>query len=401
MVNDVNCVMSIGLIMYHTMYIYNNSLIPFPRLVFFSFYSKTIELQGLTSFLVVPKVNYTDQSVTSTFFGVSEQISAALNLRVATAKYLGPAFGCSLTMTTFKKPKEFFDFNIMKDLIQHDDTPVCSAVEAADGTCSIKDVDAHDDTATETETNTNSEKKASHPDHVDVDCFNTILDSEFNDEAYVTNQTRAIVISHNTQILTERYQTQLQIHADTKLLGWSMTKSVFSAIVGAAIHHGILTLDTPVRLEHLLPEQRERLIAKNNGKPLTFRHLVQMYDILGFVENYGPMKDVVFMLYGTYETVKFASTRPSYADPNRSPGEGWYYSSAVSNLLSAELRYLFPSDAEYWSFPHKHVFGKMNASSFALELDAQGTFVASSFAYAVRYDVYNLDIRCKYICVIM
>jgi CubicO group peptidase (beta-lactamase class C family) len=320
---------------------------------------------------VVPRVNYTDESVTSTFLGVSRQMSEALNLRVATAKYLGPSFGCSLTMETFKKPKEYYDFDKMKDLIEYDDLPLSASIcidAADDDTCSVE---------SEPKTTTTL------PDSLNVDCFNSILDAEFSDEAYVTNQTRAIVISHDGQLLTERYQSLLNIHSNTKLLGWSMTKSVFSAIVGTAIQQGLLTLDTPAKLEHLRPEQRERIVEKNNGEVITFRHLLQMYDILGFVEDYGVMKDVVFMLYGTYETVKFASTRPSYPDANRSPSEGWYYSSAVSNLLSAELRSLFSSDEEYWEFPHKHLFAKINASSFAIEMDAQGVFVASSFGYAV------------------
>lgn len=363
----------------------------------------TPELQGLTSYLVVPKVNYTDQSVTSTFFGVSRQISEALNLRIGTAKYLGPSFGCSLTMNTFKKQNEYYDFSFMKDLIQYDtetetDTPaaaspsntpilpLCSSSDdelgTTDDTCQSRDTDV--DISNDLELEMETGDKKSIPEHLNVDCLNTILDFEFSDEAYATNQTRAIVISHDNQVVSERYQTaQLDIHKDTKLLGWSMTKSIFSAIVGTAIQHGLLTLDTPVKLNHLKSEQVERLITKNNGNAITFRHLIQMYDILGFVEDYEPMKDVVFMLYGTYETVKFASSRPSYPDPDRSPVEGWYYSSAVSNLLSAELRNLFSSDEEYWSFPHTHLFHKIGASSFALEMDAQGTFVASSFGYAV------------------
>lgn len=342
-----------------------------------------VELKGLTAFLVVPRVNYTDQSVTSTFLGVSKEISEALNLRIGTSKYLGPSFGCSLTMKTFKKDREYYDFEMMKDLIHHElslnsNTSTCPTVSHEDhdntivsGTCKeISDI--------------SNEYKV--PDHVNVDCLNLVLDSEFSDEAFKRNQTRAIVISHKSHRVAERYQTtHLGITSETKLLGWSMTKSVFSAIVGVAIQHGLLTLDTPVKLQHLKPEQRQRLIEKNNGKAITFRHLVQMYDILGFVEDYGAMKDVVFMLYGTYETVKFASSRSSPVDPHRSPGDGWYYSSAVSNLLSAELREVFSSDVEYWEFPHKHLFGQINAPSFAIEMDAQGVFVASSFGYAVSF----------------
>jgi CubicO group peptidase (beta-lactamase class C family) len=286
-------------------------------------------------------------------------------------------------MSTYKQPVEFYNHDVMRGLIKHDDTTdtledtssdATDTGRCPDGSCPNDDV--HHDTSIATTTVTP-------PAHLNINCLVSILDSEFSQASMITNQSRAIVISYDGKIVTERYQSQLGITSDTKLLGWSMTKSVFSVIVGTAIQQGLLTLDTPVQLKHLKPDQKAMIIETNNGKDITFRHLLQMYDILGFVEDYGIMKDVAFMLYGTYETVKFATTRPSYPDSNRIPGDGWYYSSAVSNLLSEELRHVFPTDKEYWAFPHKHLFAKIDANSFAIELDARGTFVASSFGFAV------------------
>lgn len=329
----------------------------------------TTELKGITALLIVPKVNYTDQTVTSTFLGISKDISEALSLRIGTAKYLGPAFGCSLTMETFKKSPEFYDFNTMQGFVTEDvstgSKSSCDVVDETNGACKADQL------------------ASSNTDHFNIDCFNSVLDTEFGEAGFLKNQSRAIVVSHDSQIIAERYQQLLGITHETRLLGWSMTKSLFSAIIGVAIEQGLVTLDTPAKLGHLKPAQRERLIEKTNGEAITFRHLLQMYDILGFVEDYSPMKDVVFMLYGTYETVKFSSSRQTFSDANRSPGDGWYYSSAVSNLLSEELRGLFSSDIEYWEFPRKYLFSKIGAHSFAIEMDAKGVFVASSFGYAV------------------
>ena len=317
----------------------------------------------------MPKVNYTDETVTATFFGVSREISEVLNLRIATAKYLGPQFGCSLTMSTFQKQEEYYDFDKMKNLIHHSTTDnVCD--ENTSEFCELNDQNV-------------DEVTVSTPQHVDTNCINKVLDHDFTEDALAKNQSRAIVVSYDGKLVAERYQTKLNIHKDTKLLGWSMTKSVFSTIVGAAINQGLLTLDTPLKLKNVKEEHRHKLIERNNGKELTFRHLLQMHDILGFVEDYGIMKDVVFMLYGTYETVKFSSSRPLYHDDSRSPSDGWYYSSAVSNLLSSEFKSIFSSEEDYWKFPHEHLFGKINATTFAMEMDPQGIYVASSFAYAV------------------
>ena len=280
---------------------------------------------------------------------------------------------------------------MMKELIQYDNDTISSTSTSSSSstsgstTCST-DTLGNDETTSGT--CKDIEESYEFPKYLNIDCFNSVLESDFSDEALKRNQSRAIVISHDSRIVAERYQEQLGINHNTKLLGWSMTKSIFSAIVGVAIEHGLVTLDSPAKLEHLKEAQREKLIEANNGSAITFRQLLQMYDVLGFVEDYGPMKDVVFMLYGTYETVKFSSSRQIFADPNRQRGEGWYYSSAVSNLLSAELRSLFNSDVEYWEFPHKHLFAKIGAHSFAVEMDARGLYVASSFGYAVSEHIF-------------
>jgi CubicO group peptidase (beta-lactamase class C family) len=65
---------------------------------------------------------------------------------------------------------------------------------------------------------------------------------------------------------------------------------------------------------------------------------------------------------------------------------GFYYSSSVSNLLAREFRKLFKSDDEYLNFPNKYLFGPIGASSFILDTDPSGTFVASSFGYASPRD---------------
>ena len=224
---------------------------------------------------------------------------------------------------------------------------------------------------------------------IDINCIRRVLSDDFNPEAARRNQSRAIAVSHRGEIVAEGYQESMGISAETPLLGWSMTKSVFSMVVGVAVQQEVVELETPLRLLHLNATEKRRLKRLNRNRELTFRDLLVMADVLGMAEDYGIMKEVVMMLYGSHDMVEYiagVATHSQQAPPSSLTDApvssfAWYYSSAVSNLLSLELRSRFPSDEKYWSFPRDFLFEKIGASSFALELDPSGSFVASSFGF--------------------
>lgn len=97
------------------------------------------------------------------------------------------------------------------------------------------------------------------------------LDSQFSANAHTANHTRAIIVVHKGVIVGERYSSFLESTADsadsaaaaspagtastaethrkpslpkidknTKLLGWSMMKSIHALLIGAAEHQGML-----------------------------------------------------------------------------------------------------------------------------------------------------------------
>lgn len=241
-----------------------------------------------------------------------------------------------------------------------------------------------------------------------------VLEREFSPAARVANQSRAVVIMHHGVVVGERYQDQLGISATTKLLGWSMTKSVHAMMIGVAIEAGLLTLQTPVKLTGMTAEFRSRLVAMNQGRPITFEDLLIMADVLPMAENYGPHAGVPFMLFGSRyprasdaaSNTRTRSIEPGFAashssqelwhrvqgrqdrrsQDERSNAFGWYYSSGVSNLLAQEFRSLFTSHEEYLAFPHVHLFAPIGIHNFTMETDAGGTFIASSFSYGTGRD---------------
>jgi CubicO group peptidase (beta-lactamase class C family) len=321
---------------------------------------------GHSNILIGVSVHWDDYSVSTSVLGMGPMISELLHLPVRKAVYLGPKYGCQLEVENFNSVKPKWDRKNRTD-ISTEILPVSSS---------------HNE--------------------LDIKCVRNIISYDFGIEAAKQNQTRAIVVRHEGEVVAEGYQEVLGITAETPLLGWSMTKSVFGVLVGVAIQEGLLELDTHLELRHMNASHKQRVQQMNGNQPLTFRDLLGMSDVLAMEEDYGITREVVSMLYGAADMMAFVAQVSSHslgAPPTAAGGSGsgggkrrnvtnfgWYYSSAVSNLLSTELRHRFRSDEEYWAFPHVALFDVIGATSFALEMDPSGTFVASSFGYASGRD---------------
>jgi CubicO group peptidase (beta-lactamase class C family) len=183
--------------------------------------------------------------------------------------------------------------------------------------------------------------------------------------------TRAVVVLYKGQLIGEKYAegfNEKSLH-----LGWSMTKSVFSALMGIAIQDGIIE---SVSKKQLFPDWTDA------RKDITLQSLLQMNSGLDWEENYGNLSGVTLMLYNEGDMVGFVAKRGLEGEI----GDHFEYSSGSSNLISGYLRAKFPDYANYFSFPYTRLFQRIGAPSFRLETDAKGTFVASSYAWATAQD---------------
>lgn len=193
------------------------------------------------------------------------------------------------------------------------------------------------------------------------------VDEAFAEPGPRARRTRAVLIWKDGRLLAERYASG--ITADTPLPGWSMTKSVFAALVGAAVARGLLRLD------------QKNLFTEWEGdarREISLEDLLRMRSGLRFAEVYAnPLSDVVQMLYARRDLSGYALACP----PAQAPGTHWRYSSGTSNLVSLLLRRTL-GDEEYWSFPRRALFDPLGMPRAVLEPDSTGTFVASSYLFA-------------------
>jgi len=214
-----------------------------------------------------------------------------------------------------------------------------------------------------------------------------LLDRVCDDDGPLAT-THAVVVVQGGAIVAERYGGQLEhfdrppdpVTPETRLLIWSMTKSMLHAVVGTLVGDRLLNLDLPVDV----PEWSEP------GDPrhaITLRHLLAMRDGLDFVEDYvdARVSDVIEMLFGAGrgDVAHFAADRPLAAPP----GTRFNYSSGTSNIISSVVARLVGHDAPYAQFLRTRLFDPIGMHSAEPELDATGTWVASSYVRATARDV--------------
>jgi CubicO group peptidase (beta-lactamase class C family) len=213
------------------------------------------------------------------------------------------------------------------------------------------------------------------PPGVDQARLGAALDRAFTEpDPAVRRNTRAVVVVLHGRIIAERYADGF--NAETRFPGWSMTKSVGSALVGILVGEGRLRLDSAA----LFPEWRDE---GDPRRAITLGQLMWMSDGLAHDERYTPTGGATRLLFGAGDIAATAAATPLRSEP----GTTWYYASAASNLISQLVREAVGGPlTDYLGFPNRVLFDRIGMRSAVMEPDATGLFVASSFMYATARD---------------
>jgi CubicO group peptidase (beta-lactamase class C family) len=185
-----------------------------------------------------------------------------------------------------------------------------------------------------------------------------------------TRRTRAIVIVHDGKIIAEKYAPG--VTSKTLHMGWSMTKSLTNGIIGLLIRDQKISLNDHPPIKTWQQDDRQQI---------TIHHLMQASSGLAWEEVYSGPSAATTMLFKKRDAGMYAASFPL----EHTPGEVFYYSSGTTNILSQITR-LVIGDADYHSYPYRHLFHKIGMHSLVIEPDPGGTFVGSSFSYATARD---------------
>lgn len=211
---------------------------------------------------------------------------------------------------------------------------------------------------------------------VDLGALNIAIEEAFLDmEPDQDIDTRAVLVIKDGRIIGEQYAAPF--HADMPQLGWSMTKTVIGTLTGQLDAAGLVDIDAPALVSQWQGGDDPR-------SAITLKDLLQMSSGLRFSEVYtsGSLSDVILMLYTTGDTGGFAINQPL----QDTPGTVFSYSSGTSNIISRILRDAFAGQYDYLNYPREALFNPLGMASATMELDASGTYVASSYMYATPRD---------------
>jgi CubicO group peptidase (beta-lactamase class C family) len=213
------------------------------------------------------------------------------------------------------------------------------------------------------------------------------MDRMFANDGCLLGVTFAVLAVHQGRLVFERYAGELAhfdrppdpVEADSRLISWSMAKSMLHAVVGMLVAEGRLNPDAPADV----PEWSAP------GDPrgaITLRQMLAMRDGLDWAEVYDDASgsDVIEMLYGTgqADVAHFAADR-ALAVP---PGSRFNYSSGTSNLISRIVGQVVGSGKPYRTFLSDRLFRPIGMASAEPEFDPSGTWIASSNVMATARD---------------
>jgi CubicO group peptidase (beta-lactamase class C family) len=180
-----------------------------------------------------------------------------------------------------------------------------------------------------------------------------------------------VLVLYKGQIIAENYSEGFT--KNSRILGWSMTKSIMSTVFGILEHQQKINIQDKAPVESWQNDAR---------KEITIHNLLQMNSGLEWDENYDEISDATKMLFLERDMTKVQEEKPLIGKPN----ETWNYSSGTSNLLSGILRDQFNNHQSYLDFWYTNLIDKIGMNSMILESDLAGNYVASSYAWATTRD---------------
>ena len=198
------------------------------------------------------------------------------------------------------------------------------------------------------------------------------LDDAFNEvDPEAPLNTDAVLVVYDGKIIAERYAEGFD--KNSRLMGWSMTKSVTSALIGILVKDGKLDVDKAAPVAEWQGDDRSKI---------TLNHLLQASSGLAWSESYfSPTADFHKMFIKSDDKGGFALSK----ELAHEPGTFFQYSSGTTNIISKIIRQTV-GDSAYYKFPTEKLFNKIGMNHMVMEPDASGTFVGSSYSFATARD---------------
>ncbi|SHF81510.1 CubicO group peptidase, beta-lactamase class C family [Flavobacterium fluvii] len=193
----------------------------------------------------------------------------------------------------------------------------------------------------------------------------------FDKKGAKNKRTRSVLVIYKDKIIAEKYDKGF--NKNSKILGWSLTKSVTATLFGILQKQGKIDINKPAPIPEWANDERAKI---------TIANLLNMNSGLEWEENYTKICDATKMLFQEEDMSRSQLIKPALFKPNTH----WNYSSGTTNLLSGILRKQFKTHQEYLDFWYSALIDKIGMHSMVVETDMAGNYVGSSYSWATTRD---------------
>ena len=207
--------------------------------------------------------------------------------------------------------------------------------------------------------------------NIDYKKLNAAVTNAFDKKGIKDKRTRSIIVIYKDKIIAEKYDSGF--NKNSKILGWSMTKSLTATYFGILQKQGKIDIMKPAPIAEWKNDERSKI---------TLNDLLHMNSGLEWEEDYTKISDVTKMLFQAEDMSQSQIDKPLVGKPNST----WNYSSGTTNLLSGILRKQFKTHQEYLDFWYNSLLDKIGMNSALIETDMAGNFVGSSYGWATTRD---------------
>jgi CubicO group peptidase (beta-lactamase class C family) len=208
------------------------------------------------------------------------------------------------------------------------------------------------------------------PDKGALPGLQTAIDESFAENVPgALRQTKAVLVMHEGKLLAERYADGYG--PATKILGFSLSKSVVNALIGVLVRDGKLQLDKPIEPAH------------DGLPPITLEEAMRMTTGLDLDETGSGFDPSNHLLYvHTQDMAAFAMRAKRIAPP----GQRWAYSSASTHLAARQLRDALGGGDAVRRFAQERLFRPLGIERVVMETDETDTPIGAHYMFATARD---------------
>lgn len=194
---------------------------------------------------------------------------------------------------------------------------------------------------------------------IDYNQIQSAIDAAFVETPDRTRQTVAVLVAYDNLLIAEQYAQSVNEH--TRLVGWSMSKSFTSTLIGMLQDRSLLDVNQLAPVPAWQGTEKETITIEN---------LLHMASGLEYhEESRGPNNDQSYTLHAMSKFADFIIDRPLVAKP----GTRYNYSTAETMLLAhIAQNTLGGSMADTYHFVNENLFAPLGITDAVLEYDTSG-----------------------------